>query len=154
MTDIEKARPSAPERPGAAWDPFGELESLMQRMGPRRWEWPNLWDGFDGVDFTPAADLEETDTAWTVEIEVPGVKKKDIEVESRGHTIVIAGERKERERTGVLRQRRRVCGRFRYEVTLPGGFDADAIDATLDNGVLTVTVPKEPVELPHKVKVN
>lgn len=67
---------------------------------------------------------------------------------------MIAGERKEMERTGVLRQRRRISGKFRYEVPLPGAFDADAIDATLDNGVLTVTVAKEAKEQPHKVKVN
>ena len=74
MTDIETTRPSAPEHASAAWDPLGELESLIQRLGQRRWPLPSLWDGFDGVDFTPAADLEETDTAWTVEVELPGVE--------------------------------------------------------------------------------
>ena len=154
MTDIERARTVSRERLSGSWDPLGELESLMQRLGQRRWAWPSLWDGFDGVDFTPAADLVETDTAWTVDVEVPGVPKKDIEVESHGRTIVISGERKEKERAGVLRQRRRVCGTFRYEVTLPGGFDAEAIEAALDEGVLTVTVPKEAEEQPHKVKVK
>lgn len=123
-------------------------------FGQRGRPWLSLWKGFDGTDFTPLADIEESDTAWTVEVELPGVKKKDITMESRGRTIVVSGERTEKEREGVLRQGDRVSGRFRYGVTLPGGFDAEAIEARLDDGELLVTVPKMPQEQPHKMKIG
>lgn len=137
-----------------SWDPFGELENLFSRLAPRRFGWPALWNEIDGIDFTPAADIEETDNDWRIEIELPGVKKDDIEVEAHGRTIVISGERKDKERSGVMRQRRRVTGTFRYEVTLPGEFDVDAIVASLDDGELSVSIPKAEAEQTRKVAIS
>ena len=55
--------------------------------------WPyKLLSGFDGVDFTPLADVVEDDDAWRVEVELPGIKKGDIEVDAKGRTLVITGE--------------------------------------------------------------
>lgn len=156
MSDVEvkeaEATEVVPSTP--SWDPFTELESLARRFGQRPMRWPNLLSAFDGVDFTPLADIEETDDSWKVEVELPGVKKKDIEVESHGRTVVISGERKEKERTGVLRQRRRVTGSFRYEVTLGADFDADAIVANLNDGELVITVPKAEQDQPRKIKIG
>lgn len=156
MTDVEVKEATPPATPSERWDPFGELEAWARRFGhrPTMMRMPSLWSAFDGVDFTPLADIEETDTAWTVELELPGVKKKDIEVESHGQTLVISGERKEKDRTGVLRQRRRVTGSFRYEVTLGGDLDADAITAKLSDGELTITVPKAEQDQPHKIEIG
>ena len=155
MTDIE-VKEATPADPSPGWDPFAELDAWARRLGhrPMMMRWPNLLFAFDGIDFTPLADIEETDTAWTIEVELPGVKKKDVDVETHGRTIVIFGERKEKERTGVLRQRRRVTGSFRYEVTLSGDFDADAIAAKLADGELTITVPKAEQDQPHKIKIG
>jgi HSP20 family protein len=154
MTDIEQAQEQQPQRDPRIWNPFTEMEAWTNRIGTRptlfRPEWPMI----DGVDFTPVADIEETDTAWTVEVELPGVKKKDLTVETHGRTVVITGERKEKEREGVLRQRRRVMGSFRYEVTLPSDIDVDGIDASLHHGELVVTVPKQSHQQPRKVKIN
>lgn len=136
------------------WDPFAELEAWLGRSPGQRLPWTSFWGTPDGVDFTPAADIEETDKVWTIDLELPGVDKKDVEVETRGRTVVITGERKQKERTGVLRQRRRVSGTFRYEVTLPGDLDLKAIEAKLDNGELIVTIPKAEAEKPHKIKVG
>ena len=157
MSDVEvrEATEPAPAAPSAAWDPFGELEDWARRLGRRPLgRWPSLSSAFGGFDFTPLADVEETDDGWTVEVELPGVKKKDVEVETRGRTIVISGERKEKERTGVLRQRRRVCGTFRYEVTLGSDFDVDAITADMTDGELTVTVPKAEPDQPRKIEIS
>ncbi len=157
MTDIavKEAKPPAPSV-STSWDPYAEIEAWARRLGlrPTMELWPNLMSAFDGVDFTPLADIEETDTGWTIEVELPGIKKKDIEVETQGRTIVIHGERKEKEREGVLRQRRRVTGSFRYEVTLGSEFDANAITADLNDGELTVTVPKAVHAQPHKIKIG
>lgn len=157
MTELEvKEAPPAGPASSSGWDPFGEVEAWVKRMGQRPFlmRTPSLLSAFDGVDFTPLADIEETDTEWTIEVELPGVKRKHVEVETSGNTVVITGERKEKEREGVLRQRRRVTGTFRYEVTLGAAFDPDQITATLVDGELTVTVPKVETDQPRKIKVN
>jgi HSP20 family protein len=153
--EVKEASPT-PATPSTGWDPFAELEAWARRLGqrPLATRWPSLLSAFDGVDFTPLADVEETDAAWTVEVELSGVKKKDIDVEVHGRTIVISGERKEKERKGIVRQRRRVTGTFRYEVTLGGDFDAEGVTANLDNGELIVTVPKAAQDQPRKITIK
>ena len=151
-----KEAPAPVATTSSVLEPFADVDTWARHLmhKPFFGRFPNLMSAFDGVDFTPLADIEETDTGWTVEIELPGVAKKDIEVETQGHTIVVSGERKEKERTGVLRQRRRVTGTFRYEVTLGADFDADGITADLTDGELTVTVPKAEAAQPRKITVN
>ena len=73
--------------------------------------------------FTPLADIEETEDVYVLEAELAGVKKRDIDVSVSGRRAAITGERKEKERVGVLRRRTRSVGRFRLEVMLPGDID-------------------------------
>ena len=77
-----------------------------------------------------------------VEAELPGVKQEDVNVEVSDSELTISGELKERERKGILRRRTRRMGLFEYRVTLPGEADAERIEASLTEGVLTVRVPK------------
>ncbi len=127
---------SPPER----WDPFQELEELHSRIGQLMdSSWPSDRPG--GV-WSPLVDIEETDDAWLVEAELPGVKQDDLEVEVSDSELVISGELKERERKGILRRRTRRTGQFDYRVTLPGQADPEAIEASLEEGVLTVRIPK------------
>lgn len=129
-----------------AWNPGAELEETTRRLTRlldeawgAGWPAPRLWDA---EHFRPPADLEETDDAYIVEVELPGVRKGDVDIELSGGRLTVAGERKERERAGILRRRTRTVGRFFYEVVLPGDIDDDGVDAKLDDGVLTITVPK------------
>jgi HSP20 family molecular chaperone IbpA len=92
--------------------------------------------------FTPLADLEETDDTYLLEVELPGIKKKDINIEVEDRLLVISGKRTEKERTGWLRRQTRSWGRFRYEVVLPDQLDEGNIEAILDDGVLQVRIPK------------
>jgi HSP20 family protein len=92
--------------------------------------------------FTPLADLEETDEAYLAEIELPGVALEDLSVEVAGGHLTVSGERKEKERVGILRRRTRTTGQFRYDVLLPGEVDDEHVEASLQDGVLTVRVPK------------
>jgi len=134
------------ERP----DPFAELDRLSQQLsGVLGMELPSLADGF-----TPLADIEESDDAYAVELELPGVKRDDITVEVSGRRLMVSGERKERERVGILRRRTRSVGRFHYEVTLPAELDEDGIEASLSDGVLTLRVPKAASERPRRIKVS
>lgn len=133
------------DRALGTWDPISEMERTARRMSQLFDQAPELFETPEDA-FSPLADLEETDDAYVLEIELPGVKKNDIDIQSRGRRITVSGERKEKERVGVLRKRTRSTGRFFHEVALPGDIDDEGIEASLDNGVLTLRVPKEESE--------
>jgi HSP20 family protein len=145
-----RRRDTAPQ-PVQRWDPFRELEGLqdqlsqlLQRTGP---------DG-GSVPFIPLVDIEETEDAWIVEAELPGVKAEDVNVELRGSELAISGEIKEREREGILRRRTRKTGEFDYHITLPGDADPDQIEAKLHEGILTVRIAKPEQERPRRIDVK
>ncbi|HVX44751.1 MAG TPA: Hsp20/alpha crystallin family protein [Mycobacteriales bacterium] len=91
---------------------------------------------------TPATQLEETDAEYVLELDLPGVDKKDIDVAITGRSVAIRGNRVEKRRTGLLRHTTRSTGSFAYEITLPTPFADNGVTAMLDKGVLTVRVPK------------
>lgn len=141
------------------WDPIEDLEQLQQQLAQALPGWARMpgWSrGATGPDreFSPFADVEETDGAYVVEIELAGVKKEDIKIELSGHRLSVTGERKEKERQGTLRRRTRTVGRFRYEIMLPGEVDDKKIDAHLDEGVLTIRVPKATAERPKQISIT
>lgn len=135
------------------WDPFAEIERLNRQLQGYLDSWNNF-PSMLGDGFTPLADVEETDDAYHVEIELPGIKKDDVAIEVTGRRLTVSGERKEKERVGILRRRTRSVGRFYYEVVLPGEVDEDGIHATLDDGVLTVMVPKAASERPRRIEIR
>lgn len=140
------------------WDPMAELRSMSQRFDDLFGGWPTLTPmmpkGMGMDEFLPMADLEETADAWVVDIDLAGVDKGDINVEVEDRTLVVSGERKEKERDGVLRRKTRVTGTFRYEVRLPADVNTDQVEATLDKGELTVKLPKAKPEPTRKVLVS
>lgn len=136
------------------WDPFREFEQLQEEMGRLvQSVWSPAGTG-DGGAWIPFADIEETEDAWIVEAEVPGVDRKDVNVELRDNELFISGDIKERERKGVLRRRARRTGHFEYHVTLPGESDEEHIEANLHDGVLTVRVPKAEQTRPRRIEVK
>jgi HSP20 family protein len=136
----------------ARWDPLDEISRLNQQLQDYLGRWSSLPSLLEG--FTPLADVEETDEAYVVEVELPGVKRDDVSVEVAGRRVTVSGERKERQRTGILRRQSRTVGRFHYEVVLPSEVDEGAIEASLDEGVLTVRVPKAEAERPRRIAVK
>lgn len=137
----------------ARWEPLSELERLTSQL--RRWseQWASLGSLLDDA-FTPLADVEETDDAYVVEVELPGVKREDVSVEVAGSRLTVSGERKERERVGILRRRTRTVGRFHYEVVLPSPVEGEGVRASMAEGVLTVRVPKPAGERPRRIPVS
>lgn len=134
-------------------DPFGELDRLNRQLAGYLDSWRSLPGLLEGV-FTPLADVEETDSDYTVEIELPGTKREDIDIEVAGRRVSVRGERKEKERVGILRKRERTVGRFHYEVTLPGDVEEDGVEAHLDEGVLTVRLPKPAADRPRRIEIR
>ena len=94
--------------------------------------------------FSPQVDVMEDDTQVRVSAELPGLAEKDIEVNLSQNVLTISGEKKqEREEKAESRYRmERSYGAFRRSIRLPCEVDAGKIEATLDKGVLTVTLPK------------
>ncbi len=136
------------------WDPMRELDQLQQRMTQLIGTMlGSAGDPATGA-WTPLADVSETDDAYLVEIELPGVDRKDLSVEVAANELRIGGEIVEKERVGWLRHRTRRVGRFAYRTTLPGDIDADRISADLAGGVLTVRVPKTEAAKPRRITVN
>jgi HSP20 family protein len=140
------------QRELTGWDGFAGLSQLRNQIDALLSGWDDLLSSSGA--FTPLADLEETDDAYVAEIELPGVKLEDLSVEVTGPRLTVTGERKERERVGILRRRTRTVGRFRYEVLLPGDVEEDGVAASLHEGVLTVRVPKPARERPRRIPVT
>jgi len=136
------------------FDPFrqlAELDATMNRLFestllPRLPLSTSMW--------TPAVDVEETDTAYVVEADLPGVKESDVDIELTNNVLSIHGELKERERVGVLRHRTRRTGEFDYRMTLPGDADPEQVTATLADGVLRVEVAKTEAARPRRIEIT
>jgi HSP20 family protein len=143
--------------PLGRWDPLREFDELQERMSRLMASMigsaPGVGDGA-GAAWTPLADVTETDDAYLVEVDLPGVKRDDITVETTGNELTIAGEFKEKEKVGWLRTRTRRVGRFEYRTLLPAHVDADEITADLSEGVLTVRVPKSEAAKPRRIAIS
>jgi HSP20 family protein len=129
------------------WNPFTELEDLRHRLsrlmgeaqGRRADDVPSLF-----ADWSPAVDIQETETAYLVKADLPEVKKDDIKVELHDGTLSIQGERRqEKEEKGKrFRRTERLYGQFMRRFALPDAVEASSVKAEFRDGVLTVTLPK------------
>jgi len=138
----------------ASWAPFDELQQVYAQLRPLIEAWDQVYFSRGTDEFVPSGDVEETDEGYVVEVELPGVKKDDIELSLEGRRLRVEGVRKEKERTGILRRRTRAVGRFRYEIVLPGPVDEERVSASLGDGVLTVLVPKAASERQRRIRVT
>lgn len=142
---VRTTRPTALSR---RWDPFSELEGLYDQMG-------QLMQSVVGAPTAmAAADIEETDDAFIVDVDLPGCRREDIDVEVRQNHLRITGEIKERERTGMLRRQNRPVGRFDYLLTIPGEIDPEQVDANLSDGVLQLTLGKAATSRPRRIEIK
>ena len=102
-------------------------------------------------------DVAETDNAYTVRAEIPGVKKQDIHVAIEGNQVTISAEVKRESETKdgerVLRSERYYGGVYR-SFTLPTELDEDASEAKYDNGILALTLAKKPAVAGRKLTIQ
>jgi len=136
-------------------NPSREFEDIYDRMG----QLMNLAFGLAPADlgdmpWSPLADLSETDNAYVVKVDLPGVNKDQVDIQLQDRELVISGEIAD-DRNGDRRHRStRRAGRFEFRTYLPGEVNADAVTAQLSDGVLTVTVPKSEAAKPHKIEIT
>lgn len=137
----------------AQWHPFSEFEDLYDRMG--RLLESSFAEPAEASMWTPLADVSETEEAYIVEAEVPGIAKDDIDIQVSGNEIAITGRTEQQEEEGKRAHRRgRRYGRFEYRAMLPGDISADKVSAALHNGVLTVTIPKSEKVKPRRIAIS
>ena len=133
--------------------PFSALRDLEDQFGRLLDEFV---DGGAARPWSPAIDLTETDDSYTLEADLPGLNKDDIELVVVDNLVTIKGERKqEREarREGYHRFERQY-GSFTRSFEIPGGFKGDGVSASFENGVLRVTLPKREEMKPKQIEVN
>ena len=92
----------------------------------------------------PVLELAEKEDHVIVRAEMPGLKREDIDVSVHGNVLTLSGEKKEEAepREGACYCSERRYGSFRRDITLPAEVDADKVEATYKDGVLTLTLPK------------
>ena len=141
------------------WHPLTELMSLRQAMD-RLFE-----DSFVrpshvltplGEVAAPTLDVYQTPGEIVVKTALPGVKPEDVSIDITGDTLTVKGENKaeqEVKREDYLYQERR-HGTFSRSVVLPGGLKSDKAEATMEDGVLTLTIPKAEEMKPKAIKVK
>src|ERR1700759_4487408 len=138
----------------AHWRPFREFENLYAEMDRLA---QSVFGGQTGEGaWVPSADIVETDSAYVIEIELPGVRREDVDVHLNGNELVVKGEVKERKREGLFRRRDRRggFGEFELRLALPGRLRESDIEASLAYGVLKLFVPKAESTKSSKIPVS
>ena len=151
---------------------------LIRYQAPNSTQWPALdrwsnlrdelnsffdvpfWSGLGrtGQLFTgwsPALDLYESGDHFVAIIELPGMRKEDIDISLHDGTLTISGERKRESNNGEAAQRtERYVGTFRRSITLPTRVDAGKVSATYQDGILKVTLAKAEEAKPKQIQVS
>ncbi len=140
------------------WDPFGDRS--FHRSLDRFFDDSFTRPGFGWIAPLSAAnlaiDMYETKDDVVVKAALPGIKPEEVEVTITGDMLTIRGESKEenevKEENYVRKERR--FGSFSRCVTLPDGLKTDKADATFENGVLTLKIPKTEESKPKTIRVK
>jgi HSP20 family protein len=149
-------RYQAPE--SAPWSALDRWSNLRDELNSF-FDMP-FWSGFDrtGQLFTgwsPALDLYETGDHFVALVELPGMRKEDIDISLHDRTLTISGERKRDINNGETAQRsERYVGTFRRSISLPTRVDASKVSATYQDGILKVTLPKAEEAKPKQIQVS
>jgi HSP20 family protein len=132
-------------------EPFSPLFELSRDVdrGPARYGSPG--------GYIPAADVVVTDEQVTVTIDVPGLRVDDLEVELENDVLTVRGERRYSyatdDETRVWQRMERGFGNFERSLQVPYGLDPDAIEASLDAGVLALRIPRSAEHRPKRVQI-
>ena len=142
------------------WDPLAEADALFNRMMPGGLlRWPRLApEGSTGakLEWSPSADISETDQEYLIRAELPAVKKEDVQVTFDDGMISIKGERKQQQTDGNERYHRveSFYGTFERTFVLPENIDGDAIRCDSKDGILSVHIPKTQTQKPKPKQIS
>jgi len=136
----------------AARNPFRELEDRMNRLFGAVAADPEWNVGA----WSPAVDIREDAEKYVVSADLPGLKKEDISISVMDDVLTLKGERKhEAENKGEGFHRiERAYGTFQRNFRIPGGVDANRVEASFEQGVLTISLPKPETAKPKTIEVK
>ncbi len=117
--------------------------------------WPKYREDME-TSWSPRADVNETEKEYLIDIEIPGIDKKDIKVEIKNDVLTVSGERKEETEKSEkgYQSVERHYGKFERSFGLPETVKAENISAQYKNGVMTLTLPKTEKALPREITVD
>jgi HSP20 family protein len=138
----------------ATWSPFNRLSSLRDLLDSAFQLASSTPEATSG--WLPALDVFEDDNNVTVQVELPGMKKEDIDISLQDDVLTISGERRSEseKREGESFRSERFFGRFSRGITLPSPVKSGEVKAAYEDGVLAVTLPKAEEAKPKKIQVN
>jgi len=143
------------------WDPFRDMVSLrdaMDRLFDESFVRPRGEGAMlAGRERTLAVDVYETEDDLVVEASLPGIKPEEVDISVVGNTLTIKGEReehREKEEEGKYYFREQRYGAFQRSIGLPVEVNADKAEATFENGVLKLSLPKAEEAKPKHIQVQ
>jgi HSP20 family protein len=149
------------------WDLFEDLRGAQEELSQRQLDrlfahalgLHGQWQGTamaNAPAWAPALDISERKDAYLVTVELPGVKLDDLTITLEDGLLTIQGERQFAEDSSEQQFHRveRRYGAFRRAITLPAHVQADAVEATVEDGVLQVVVPKAEEAKPKRIQVR
>jgi HSP20 family protein len=144
-------------RPRREWDPFAVMERLQDQINRAFNTSLGDWPGVSGWGTAfPSVDVYQDKDNVIVTAEVPGLEQKNVDLSITGSTIALKGN-KEQEREVKEQDYHRVersYGSFQRVIDLPCEVDAAKAKAKLENGVLTVTLPKSEAHKPKQISID
>jgi HSP20 family protein len=143
------------------WDLFEDLRAAQDEMlratSGHGWRpGQQFSSGTTPAAWPPAVDISETKDAYLVAVELPGVKADDLEITFEDGLLTIQGERRFAHDSADEKMHRaeRHHGAFRRSITLPSHVEADKIEASTQDGVLQIMVPKAPDVQAKRIQVR
>jgi HSP20 family protein len=129
---------------GHEWNPMREFSALqrdLNRLFDQMFA-PSRSEG--AVGFAPACDVEETDTAYSLSFDLPGVDRENIKIEVQDRDLIVSGERSQETRQEKNSRKfiERTHGSFKRVFTLPASANLEKVEAAYDQGVLRIGIPK------------
>jgi HSP20 family protein len=140
------------------WNPFREIESMRQAMD--RWMdergFNNLGNSASNQNLSLAVDVHETENGYELNASLPGVKPEDVEISVNKDVVTIRGrtEQNEERQQGNYIYRERHAGSFQRAVRLPDQVNAEQVEASLEHGVLKVTLPRLQQATQRRIQVK
>ena len=141
------------------WEPFGGMDEMFGRFPTMFERWARLAGGGErGVEWSPSADISETDQEYLIRASLPAVKKEDVTVTVEDGMLTLSGQRRQQDerKDEKFHKVESFYGSFSRSFSLPEGTDPSAIRAESKDGVLTIHVPKTKPETkkPTTIKVQ
>jgi HSP20 family protein len=134
----------------------GRLDRMFNQMLQDFWGLQTPAEGVAARVWSPMVDVKETEDALDFHVELPGMKKEDVEITLENNVLSISGERKfEKEAKGETYHRlERSYGSFSRSFTLPASVRTDKVDANFADGVLQIHLPKVEESKPRKISIR